>query len=82
MGVERLRHLRGRVSGHRDDLRQSLRCRQRYSIRLAFTVAGDCRAVLGKKSEDTITAVPLTKDHNIREPEELKKLKAAHPSGD
>lgn len=82
MGVERLRYLRGRVPGHRDDLRQSLRCRQRYSIRPPFTVAGDCRAVLGKKSDDTITAVPLTKDHNIREPEELKKLKAAHPSGD
>ena len=28
-----------------------------------------------------VSAVALTKDHNIREPEELKKLKAAHPSG-
>ncbi|KAK8821720.1 protein phosphatase 2C [Blastocystis sp. ATCC 50177/Nand II] len=41
--------------------------------------AGDCRAVLGKKSEEGVSAVALTKDHNIREPEELKKLKAAHP---
>ncbi len=37
--------------------------------------------MLGKKSEEGVSAVALTKDHNIREPEELKKLKAAHPSG-
>ena len=30
--------------------------------------------MLGKKSEEGVSAVALTKDHNIREPEELKKL--------
>ena len=50
------------------------------SLEISF-LAGDCRAVLGKKKSDATTkAVVLTNDHNIREPEELKKLKAAHPS--
>lgn len=49
---------------------------------MTFIIAGDCRAVLGRKrsSSSSTEAVVLTHDHNIREPEELKKLKAEHPS--
>lgn len=48
---------------------------------MTFIIAGDCRAVLGRKRSSSSTeAVVLTHDHNIREPEELKKLKAEHPS--
>ena len=36
--------------------------------------------MLGKKDENGVSAVALTRDHNIRQPEELKKLKAEHPS--
>lgn len=47
---------------------------------MTFIIAGDCRAVLGRKRSSSTEAVVLTHDHNIREPEELKKLKAEHPS--
>lgn len=47
---------------------------------MEFIVAGDCRAVLGRKRSSSTEAVVLTHDHNIREPEELKKLKTEHPS--
>lgn len=53
---------------------------QRYVERSPIYVAGDCRAVLGRKKSSTTEAIALTHDHNIREDEELKKLKAAHPS--
>ena len=56
---------------------------QRGDGRFPFTVAGDCRAVLGRRSiaeEGKLEAVQLTNDHNVREPVELKKLKEAHPS--
>lgn len=64
-------------------LQQPLHHRERYRCLLPFTVAGDCRAVLGRRSiaeEGKLEAVQLTNDHNVREPAELKKLKEAHPS--
>ena len=36
--------------------------------------------MLGRRKSSCTEAVVLTHDHNIREPEELKKLQAAHPS--
>ena len=49
---------------------------------LPSSLAGDCRAVLGRLSprSDAVEAIALTHDHNIREPAELRKLKQAHPS--
>lgn len=49
---------------------------------LLSSLAGDCRAVLGRLSprSDAVEAIALTHDHNIREPAELRKLKQAHPS--
>ena len=42
--------------------------------------AGDCRAVLGVQEDDgSWTALPLTRDHNAQNPEELQRVRARHP---
>ncbi|XP_054748469.2 pyruvate dehydrogenase [acetyl-transferring]-phosphatase 1, mitochondrial-like [Lytechinus pictus] len=42
---------------------------------------GDCRAVLGRKSEyGTWEAVPLTVDHNVQNLGEVERIKGGHPS--
>ena len=44
--------------------------------------AGDCRAVLGTKSDkgDKYFTTRITMDHNCREPLEAYKLRKAHPN--
>mmetsp|Transcript_19504 Transcript_19504/g.27388 ORF Transcript_19504/g.27388 Transcript_19504/m.27388 type:complete len:377 (+) Transcript_19504:293-1423(+) len=44
--------------------------------------AGDCRAVLARKSSDSekLEAIALSNDHNAREPVEQAKLRALHPN--
>ena len=42
--------------------------------------AGDCRAVLGVQEDDgSWTALPLSRDHNAQNPEELQRVRARHP---
>ncbi|PWA14305.1 hypothetical protein CCH79_00012304 [Gambusia affinis] len=42
--------------------------------------AGDCRAVLGVQSNDgSWSAVPLSKDHNSQNQDELERIRAQHP---
>lgn len=57
---------------------------------LVVANAGDCRAVLGRAGDSSsssatasgLEAVPLTRDHNAREPEEKARLAREHPGED
>ena len=56
-------------------------CLQRLLLTLSHA-AGDCRAVLGRKGNDgKPIALPLSMDHNAREPEVTAALMTAtHPA--
>lgn len=45
--------------------------------------AGDCRAVLGVQEEDgSWSALPLSRDHNARNPAELARVRSQHPKAE